>query len=489
MFKEEVAGHKDSPEGEETELYLEEGDDNVEAAVVDDSAVAAAEESAGAFSEEEHEVVATVRYRASFTDVKKAAIASASFTAPDSKINELLMLDLWDDWADDVAKSTEPEQVRVASLTAVVYPQKAKVIDRLPQRLRRGNYGDLEALKVLATSIDRTTSERLCVDFNLILAKEAAAPASQPASQPTASQQPVPPRLSQPRARTATIIQEDGLLGVVAAEQMAAGPALVIKDQWRCEDRDCRNYPYVCWLPRTGQPARWESHYPVNANIIAMWAKAITERQCTVSEPNDRIKSAIMRARERSEVERVKRRQGNVHSGCSSGVVLDEVRELQKSVLMAQLQLLNGGTGLQSAGHKASQWVPFKYKFWGEIVAHTMNFFDYFKAKCTVANAEDVINHIIKTVVRDAHIDINMLMDDTSENGVPMVLWVEHFDLTPGMLLQLRRHALKWRKEYSGLSVEDLEKIYSAIIATKRVKAKRKEVVLSSSPREPLVEL
>lgn len=182
MFKEEVAGHKDSPEGEETELYLEEGDDNVEAAVVDDSAVAAAEESAGAFSEEEHEVVATVRYRASFTDVKKAAIASASFTAPDSKINELLMLDLWDDWADDVAKSTEPEQVRVASLTAVVYPQKAKVIDRLPQRLRRGNYGDLEALKVLATSIDRTTSERLCVDFNLILAKEAAAPASQPAS-------------------------------------------------------------------------------------------------------------------------------------------------------------------------------------------------------------------------------------------------------------------------------------------------------------------
>jgi hypothetical protein len=58
-----------------------------------------------------------------------------------------------------------------------------------------------------------------------------------------------------------------------------------------------------------------------------MGAKAITERQCTIQEPNDRVKSAIMRVHERSEVERVKRRQLGV---CASEGVLDEVRELQK---------------------------------------------------------------------------------------------------------------------------------------------------------------
>jgi hypothetical protein len=74
-----------------------------------------------------------------------------------------------------------------------------------------------------------------------------------------------------------------------------------------------------------------------------MWAKAVEQRQCTVSEPNDRIKSAIMRARERSEIDKVRKRQHNSGGGCGGGGVLDEVQELQKSVLMAQLQQLTGG--------------------------------------------------------------------------------------------------------------------------------------------------
>ena len=90
-----------------------------------------------------------------------------------------------------------------------------------------------------------------------------------------------------------------------------------------------------------------------------MWAKAIDQRQYTVLDPNNRIKAAIMRARERSHIERVRSRQ---RGGGSDRGVLDEVRELQKSVLMAQLQQLNSGLAAQSAA-PSSGWVPFKYEF------------------------------------------------------------------------------------------------------------------------------
>lgn len=100
-------------------------------------------------------------------------------------------------------------------------------------------------------------------------------------------------------------------------------------------------------------------------------------RQCTVAEPNNRIKSAIIRARERSKINKV-RKQQQYSSGCGGGSVLDKVRELQKSVLMAQLQQFTGGL---AANQPASSWVPFEYKFWAEIIAHTDNFLEYFSAK------------------------------------------------------------------------------------------------------------
>ena len=186
---EEFVGHKDSDEGEDTELPAEEievVEDNAETAGeagVTANSTEAVEELVTTFSEDDHEVIATIRYRASFTDVEKSTIPGASFTVADYELAELLMLDVLDDWVDDTLKNLLPMQVKFASLTAVVYPQKAKAVDRLPQRLRRGNYLDFETLKVLAASIDRDTSERLCVDFNPILAKQVeSAPASQPAS-------------------------------------------------------------------------------------------------------------------------------------------------------------------------------------------------------------------------------------------------------------------------------------------------------------------
>jgi hypothetical protein len=426
----------------------------------EDLANEAAEESEA--SSEAYEVIATIRLRATFSDIERQPLHLAADTWAEYKISDLTNAAVWN-WVDEVivSQSLYRVGVEVASLSAELWSGKgANKGNRPVKRLRRDHLLDLRALKELATSVDRNTSERLCIDLNLYLNGEPA-----PTSQNVA---PPPPRSSQLRPRTATVIQEEGLAGVVAAELIGAGAALAIKDTWRCEDRDCKNWPYTCWLPRTGLPNRWESHYPVNANIVAMWAKAVDDRQCTVQDPNDRIKSAIMRARERSEVERVRRRQQSEATGL--GGVIDEVRELQKSLLMAQLQQLN--TGLASSPSQSGNWQPFEYEFWGEIAAHTRNFLQYFRSKWDPPGAGEFMDKLEREVVSQGHIDINMLMCD-GENGVTMTMWVEHFEMPAGGLLQLRRHALKWRKTYSGLSEADFEYIHSTVSSTQERRQQR----------------
>ncbi|KAF2624736.1 hypothetical protein BU25DRAFT_493388 [Macroventuria anomochaeta] len=157
--EEEVKGHEDSNNGseeEEAEPYPEAVDDLAVARDGEGAEVAAgpaeavkdaAEESASAFSEDGHVVVATIHYRASFTDVEKSTIANASYSVANYKLDDLLMVDVWDDWVDETVNYLLPQAVNIASLTAVVYPNKSKVIDRLPQQLRRSNYLDLDALK------------------------------------------------------------------------------------------------------------------------------------------------------------------------------------------------------------------------------------------------------------------------------------------------------------------------------------------------------
>ena len=451
---------------EDTEVGGEDSDDNTQddeadptpEVDVDAEALVAADEGAAVevveplaalFSEEEHEVVATVRYRATYGDIEKNPIHSAADTFAEYKVDSLTMTGIWN-WVYEVIDSQVNHCVNVelSSLSAELwYSKGTNKRDRPVKRLRKDNLLDVKALKDLARSIDCSTSERLCIDFNLYLTGDPI----------TASQGVAPPplRSSQPRARTATVIQEEALDGVVAAQLMGAGSTLAIKDTWRCDNKECSNWPMVCWVPRSGLPD--EKHYPVNPNIIAMWAKATDLRQCTVRDPNDRVKAAIMRAHERSSVDRVRRRQGG---GGDSGVV-EELRELQKTVLIAQLQQLNNGLAAQSgqsSSRQSSEWLPFEYEFWGEIYQHTMHFLEYFEARWDVAGGKEAVQRIKDTVIKEGHIDINMLMD-SSENGVSMSLWVEHFDMTPGLLLQLRRHGIKWRRTYDGLSGEDFEQI------------------------------
>lgn len=95
-------------------------------------------------------------------------------------------------------------------------------------------------------------------------------------------------------------------------------------------------------------------------------------------------------------------------------------------------------------------------------MAHTDKSLEYFSAKWDVDGAEEGIQEVREKVIRDGHIDINMLMDNSDENGVSMALWIDHFSLAPGLLLQLRCHAVKWRKTYGGLKADVFEKIAAA---------------------------
>ncbi|KAF3050389.1 hypothetical protein E8E11_010430 [Didymella keratinophila] len=248
-------------------------------------ALAAVDSSIDSFSEEEHEVVATVRYRASYGDIEKNPIHSAADTFAEYKVDRLSMQCIWQ-WVNEVIASQVNQRVNVqlASLSAELWHGKGtNKRDRPVKRLRRESLFDVRQLKDLARSIDVNTSERLCMDFNLYLTGDP----------------------------------------ITASQGVAPSPLRL--------------------------------------------------SQCTVSEPNDRIKSAIMRARERSEIDKVPK---------------------------------------QPTG-----WVPFEYEFWAEIMAHTDNFLEYFTAKWDVEGAEEGIQKIRDTVIRDGHIDINMLMDNSDENG------------------------------------------------------------------------
>lgn len=234
----EVSGAEDNNDdagggdGGDPNLEEEVENDTEALAEVDDGAV---EESAAAFSEPEHETVATLRYRATFGDIEKNPIHSAADARPDYNVDNLTATGLWL-WVDEVIETQTRRRlnVEVASLVAELwYGRGANRRDRPQKRLRRGSVQDIYDLKDLAKSIDLDTSEKLTIDFNLYLVGEPV-PASQLASQ-------LPQRLPQPRARTATAIQEEGLEGVVAAQLIGAGATLAIKDTWRCKKKECVN--------------------------------------------------------------------------------------------------------------------------------------------------------------------------------------------------------------------------------------------------------
>ncbi|KAG9380348.1 hypothetical protein A1F94_009243 [Pyrenophora tritici-repentis] len=273
--------------------------------------------------------------------------------------------------------------------------------ERAIKRLRRGVDATWNSFQRLVVEVDNYVSEPVNVDFELILAEI------------PGEQQPLPTVVDGPRRRTATVIQEEGLAGVIAAEQAGSGHAIAIRDRWRCTDTHCENYPYCCWMaPTARQPARFEDHLFVNGNIISMWARAITARRATYDEPSDDVRLAILRAKD-LRLERMNR------------------QPQQESNLQAAAPTIT-----RAEVSSASQWAPIRYDHEQEINEHTSNFFNYLKLKFPTVGED--INELYKTLVIDGAMDINLLMQPS---GDILKLWTQHFKQPPGWFFTLQNTA------------------------------------------------
>lgn len=98
----------DAGQDDEADPNLEVDVDAEDLVVPDESVAAEAvvlvDSSVAAFSEEEHEVIATVRYRASYSDIEKNSIHSAADNFAEYKVDNPTMTCLWN-WVDEVIDS------------------------------------------------------------------------------------------------------------------------------------------------------------------------------------------------------------------------------------------------------------------------------------------------------------------------------------------------------------------------------------------------
>ncbi|KAG9384287.1 hypothetical protein A1F94_006198 [Pyrenophora tritici-repentis] len=310
--------------------------------------------------------------------------------------------------------------------------------ERAIKRLRRGVDATWNSFQRLVVEVDNYVSEPVNVDFELILAEI------------PGEQQPLPTVVDGPRRRTATVIQEEGLAGVIAAEQAGSGHAIAIRDRWRCTDTHCENYPYCCWMaPTARQPARFEDHLFVNGNIISMWARAITARRATYDEPSDDVRLAILRAKD-LRLERMNR------------------QPQQESNLQAAAPTIT-----RAEVSSASQWAPIRYDHEQEINEHTSNFFNYLKLKFPTVGED--INELYKTLVIDGAMDINLLMQPS---GDILKLWTQHFKQPPGWFFTLQNTAKEWQAGYQGLTDRNWRRVERC---KKREEIARKKLVVEPS--------
>ncbi|KAF7570696.1 hypothetical protein PtrM4_106980 [Pyrenophora tritici-repentis] len=417
--------------------------------------------------EDEVNPVLRVRWRACLGgDMEKHFIPEAADSEHGVRLYSLHFDDLWQ-WVDDVVAELRPKRAKISSVCTVVYPAKQAKRERAIKRLRRGVDATWNSFQRLVVEVDNYVSEPVNVDFELILAEI------------PGEQQPLPTVVDGPRRRTATVIQEEGLAGVTAAEQAGSGHAIAIRDRWRCTDTHCENYPYCCWMaPTARQPARFEDHLFVNGNIISMWARAITARRATYDEPSDDVRLAILRAKDLRVHEKTRKLR-------AAGDGDDDIKSLTKLLIVGQLERMNRQpqqeSNLQAAAptitraevSSASQWAPIRYDHEQEINEHTSNFFNYLKLKFPTVGED--INELYKTLVIDGAMDINLLMQPS---GDILKLWTQHFKQPPGWFFTLQNTAKEWQAGYQGLTDRNWRRVERC---KKREEIARKKLVVEPS--------
>lgn len=385
---------------------------------------------------DDFEAVASVRYRACLGDIAKhPLVASDSYMG--QKVSSMDLWELWE-WVDKVLVNLRPRKVSVQSVTAVVYPNKQPKSDRRQKTIRRGEYLVWDEFQELAKQVDFRTSEELNIDFDVVLSELREPATSQPAT---------PQQYSRPV--TATMIQERGLAAVLEVEKAASGKLLALQDRWRCVDAHCGNNGKYCWLPQLGgRVARFEDHHPMTSNNITNWLEDEEKGLCTIDQPSDRVRMALFS--QKREFRRVEK----------PPTLSESLQQMQQIMLMGQLQQMSSNlptitpqsksqptsTGVVAEPDRPPTWQPIETKDWVEINLHTRNFLTYFKHRWY----RDTVDEIKEKVLTTARLNINHMMEE-SENGITMGMWVNHFHLQPGDLLQLRQEAVKWQQQYKGL--------------------------------------
>jgi hypothetical protein len=414
-----------------------------------------------------------VRWRACFGDMEKNAITTAYNVARDKKFDDLFEFELWD-WVDRVVDDLKPRKVKKPTLCAVVYPARQLKRDRAIKALRRGDLEDWYALKELVKAIDEAANKYIHVDFDLMLTEELN-------EAPRAA---IIGASARARAVTATMIQEDGIAGVLAAERAGGGHAIGLRDRWRCIDKHCSNFPYSCWL-RPGTASRFENHLPINGNIIAIWARDIHSRVATYDDPTDDVKLAILRQKDRADHEKNRRKRSS-RGGNNSGSSGDEdIKSLTKLLIVGQLNQMNreplreiqpqarNANPSPQAPPSASVWVPIEYEHIKEILEHTENFWSSMRREYPHWDAE--FEDLYETVLTKGNLNINMLFREGIGDS-----WTRDLALGPGWLLYITDYALKWQKSYTGLQDYQMRRVERAKKRDKKVQARNQRQPTSS---------
>lgn len=201
------------------------------------------------------------------------------------------------------------------------------------------------------------------------------------------------------------MLQERALGGVVGTENEAAPRVLAISDRWRCMDHGCSNWNHVCWRQRTSTvPERAKDHHPIVSKQLANWANDLTARLCTIDEPSDRVRLALLTyKRNREREERVVEKLPSLD---------EQLRHMQRIFLMRELQQMSSNSAqlvapAAFAPTLKTSWKDLEYVVPQKMHHHNVNFIAYLRDYVE----EDICNTIEEQVVKQAKFDINFLMD------------------------------------------------------------------------------
>lgn len=227
---------------------------------------------------------------------------------------------------------------------------------------------------------------------------------------------------------------------------------------------------------------------------LSNWAEDVAESRCTINEPSDRVRLALITyKRERDSVEEKASRPLSV---------VEQIQQMQQMVLMRQSQQMQASsqqspaqlspTTTRSAESSPSRprrqavtiaariseivekepivWHPIECEHWLKLHYHTRNFLRHFKQVWR----EGIVDEMKEKVVVQARMDVNMLMENEGENGLGMAVWVHHFKLQPGDLLRLRQEVLVWQGYYTSLHKKQQDHV-GRLVAAARLRKERAE--------------